>query len=60
MQPLTIPTDWPHRATSRRIACPPHLWHAQIAGTGPDLLLLHGAGGATHSWRNLMPLLTPH
>jgi magnesium chelatase accessory protein len=60
MQPLTIPPDWPHRATSRRIACPPHLWHAQIAGTGPDLLLLHGAGGATHSWRNLIPLLTPH
>lgn len=60
MQPLTIPPDWPHRATSRRIASPPHLWHAQIAGTGPDLLLLHGAGGATHSWRNLIPLLTPH
>jgi magnesium chelatase accessory protein len=60
MQPLTIPATWPHRETSRRIACPPHLWHAQIAGHGPDLLLLHGAGGATHSWRNLIPLLTPH
>lgn len=26
-------------------------------GAGPVILLLHGAGGATHSWRNLMPLL---
>lgn len=26
-------------------------------GTGPDLLLLHGAGGAVHSWRGMMPLL---
>jgi magnesium chelatase accessory protein len=60
MQPLTIPATWPHRETSRRIASPPHLWHAQIAGHGPDLLLLHGAGGATHSWRNLIPLLAPH
>ena len=60
MQPLSIPPDWPHRTTSRRIASAPHLWHAQIAGAGPDLLLLHGAGGGTHSWRNLIPLLTPH
>jgi magnesium chelatase accessory protein len=26
-------------------------------GDGPTVLLLHGAGGATHSWRHLMPLL---
>ena len=24
---------------------------------GPDLLLVHGAGGATHSWRGLLPRL---
>ena len=29
----------------------------QIAGEGPTLLLLHGAGGATQSWRALFPIL---
>jgi len=57
MTPLTLPADWPHRAASRRIACRPHLWHVQEMGAGPLVLLLHGAGGATHSWRHLMPLL---
>ena len=57
MTPLTLPVDWPHRETSRRIACRPHLWHVQEMGSGPLVLLLHGAGGATHSWRHLMPLL---
>jgi len=28
-------------------------------GTGPTLLLIHGAGGATHSFRHLIPLLSP-
>ncbi|MEM7422979.1 MAG: alpha/beta fold hydrolase BchO [Pseudomonadota bacterium] len=32
-------------------------WHVQVMGAGPDLLLLHGSGGATHSWRDLLPLL---
>jgi magnesium chelatase accessory protein len=32
-------------------------WHVQIAGTGPVLLLLHGTGASTHSWRDLLPLL---
>lgn len=58
MTPLSLPFDWPHRDTSRRIACKPHLWHVQEMGEGPLVLLLHGAGGATHSWRHLMPLLT--
>lgn len=26
-------------------------------GHGPDMLLLHGAGASTHSWRDLMPVL---
>ena len=29
-------------------------------GTGPVLLLLHGTGAATHSWRDLLPLLAQH
>ncbi len=28
-----------------------------MAGSGPDLLLIHGTGAATHSWRGLFPLL---
>jgi magnesium chelatase accessory protein len=32
-------------------------WHVQLAGQGPVLLLLHGTGSATHSWRQLLPLL---
>ena len=52
-----IPGDWPYRAASRHIACKPHLWHVQDTGAGPTLLLLHGAGGATHSFRHLIPLL---
>ena len=27
-------------------------------GNGPTLLLIHGAGGATHSWQHLIPYLT--
>ena len=43
MHPLTLPADWPHRSFSRHIACKPHLWHVQEMGTGPLILLLHGA-----------------
>ena len=57
MHKLTLPANWPHRAASRHIASRPHLWHVQVMGDGPLLLLLHGAGGATHSWRHLMPIL---
>ncbi len=32
-------------------------WHIQQAGDGPALLLLHGTGAATHSWRDLLPRL---
>jgi magnesium chelatase accessory protein len=29
-------------------------------GEGPPLLLIHGTGAATHSWRRLLPLLAQH
>ncbi len=29
-------------------------------GTGPLVLLLHGAGASTHTWRSLAPLLAEH
>ena len=60
MRAPIIPDDWPYRAASRHIACKPHLWHVQEVGEGPLVLLLHGAGGATHSFRHLIPLLIPH
>jgi len=39
------------------VLCKPHRWHVQVAGEGEAILLLHGAGGATQSWRHLFPLL---
>lgn len=49
--------DWPNRAASRFVDVDRLRWHVQIAGAGPVVLLLHGTGAATHSWRDLMPLL---
>lgn len=51
--------QWPHADSSRFVLCKPHKWHVQEAGTGPLVLLLHGAGGATQSFRHLIPFLTP-
>lgn len=48
---------WPHSEVSRRVLSRPHQWHVQDMGEGPTLLLLHGAGGASHSWRDVMPIL---
>ena len=42
---------------SRRVTLPPHRWHVQEAGRGSTILLLHGSGGATQSWRGVFPLL---
>jgi magnesium chelatase accessory protein len=39
------------------VACAPHRWHVQVMGAGPTVMLVHGAGGATHSWRGLAPIL---
>ena len=50
----TASRTWPHAGLSRFIDSPPHHWHVQIAGQGPDMLLLHGAGGSAHSWRDLL------
>ena len=54
-----MPINWPYRTNARRVACPPHDWCVLDVGTGPVILLLHGAGGSGHSFRNLIPLLTP-
>ena len=48
---------WPNAAASRLVECRPHRWHVQEMGEGPLVLLLHGAGGATQSWRDVLPIL---
>lgn len=56
--------DWPNRAYSRFVDAAGVRWHVQVAGPkeedAPVLLLLHGTGAATHSWRDLLPLLAKH
>ncbi len=32
-------------------------WHVWLSGHGPPLLMVHGTGSATTSWRELVPLL---
>ncbi len=50
--------DWPNPEFSRIIGSSPHRWHVQVAGEGPTVLLLHGAGAASHSWRHVLPMLS--
>lgn len=64
--------DWPNRAASRFVDSGGLHWHVQELGGGeerdggkergarPRLLLAHGTAGATHSWRQLLPLLGQH
>lgn len=49
--------NWPLTQHSRRVLCRPHRWHVQEHGHGDTILLIHGAGGATQSFRHLFPLL---
>ena len=48
---------WPFVDYSQRVLLRPHRWHIQAHGDGPTILLIHGAGGATQSFRHLFPLL---
>lgn len=52
--------DWPNRDASQFVEAGGLNWHVQRMGQGPCLLLLHGTAAATHSWRDLAPLLAPH
>jgi magnesium chelatase accessory protein len=48
---------WPNAASSRFVRAAGIAWHVQVMGDGPVALLVHGTGGATHSWRDVAPLL---
>lgn len=54
--------DWPNRQSSRFVEAGSLRWHVQEMGPtdAPALLLIHGTGAATHSWRGLAPLLAEH
>lgn len=55
--------DWPHRDRSRFVDAAGFRWHVQVfEPPGPVrpaacVLLLHGTGASTHSWRALAPRL---
>jgi magnesium chelatase accessory protein len=54
--------DWPNHEASRFVVAAGLRWHVQVSGPagddrGEDLLLLHGTASATHSWRDLLPIL---
>lgn len=54
---------WPHRSASRFVDAGGCTWHVQVLrGTPgqPVVWLLHGTGAASHSWRALVDLLSPH
>ena len=55
-----LPDDWPLRQHSRFLTAGGLRWHVQCLGRGPAVLLVHGTGAATHTWRGLAPLLARH
>jgi magnesium chelatase accessory protein len=50
-------SGWPNRNASSFVEAAGMRWHVQRMGEGTLLLLIHGTGAATHSWRGLLPLL---
>lgn len=49
--------DWPNRAASKFVSAGGLRWHIEDMGSGPVVLLLHGTGASTHSWRHFAPIL---
>ncbi|MDO9383897.1 MAG: alpha/beta fold hydrolase [Hyphomicrobiaceae bacterium] len=49
--------DWPNREASRFVTAGGLTWHVQVMGNGPVILLIHGTGASTHSWRDVLPRL---
>lgn len=58
---------WSHPTLSRRVSVRPVDWHVQDTARGdthsahpgdrPMVLLLHGTGASTHTWRAVLPML---
>ena len=46
---------WPNREASRFVTAGGLRWHVQQAGQGPVVLLIHGTGSSTHTWRDFLP-----
>jgi magnesium chelatase accessory protein len=53
--------DWPNRRASRFVHAAGLHWHVQQFGPPPPetpvIVLLHGTGSSSHSWRDVAPLL---
>jgi magnesium chelatase accessory protein len=47
-------------SNSRFISAGSINWHAIDQGEGRPVLLVHGTAASAHSWRKVIPLLTPH
>jgi magnesium chelatase accessory protein len=56
--------DWPNREHSRFVDAGDTFWHVQVFGEigdgRPVALLVHGTAGASHSFRDLAPLLAAY
>ena len=54
-----VPADWPFRENSKMVKTNDFLWHVQIFKNQserdrPLFLLIHGTGGAVHSWYEMV------
>lgn len=50
--------DWPHSQSSEFVKVGAMRWHVQKLGSGLPILLLHGSGASTHSFAQLMEILS--
>lgn len=51
---------WPNSDTASIVQSGATSWLVQRSGTGPSVLMLHGTGASSHSWRGLTAGLSPH
>ena len=56
----SLKKQWPYHQHSQFVHTSHLRWHVQIFGNGPPLLLLHGLGSSTHTWRGMAPFLEKH